>query len=370
MMMMKSNRCSKMAGTFLILALSAAIAVVSGCGQSGAQRQHPHSAMAASVHQQWAGRLAGTWERVDNEDDVYEASGAPLLKIDAKNFHEAWSDGTTRDSRWVVVQDDRDVVHLALEAKDRAPEVWRLYLYSPQELTAFAPGLPPATYKRTGTEHAELSVAMQEANKAQASRTHVAPQEATPPLPPPSEGQTRAASTHATTDPAPPTQEVPASKASDHTEKSRGPKTSEGKQGKKPSHYELEAIFQKIQHIHDTMTPADRALGERLLIGTWDLTQESLDAANAMRADGVELFEGVVLSFGARQRLSMIWKTANDTLSNGLAWEIEGMYGPELRVILRESGQGPNRERMKFLSADHFILDPGGEDLHFERRIQ
>lgn len=368
MMKMIPNRCSKTAATCLVLALSAAIALMSGCGQSGAHRQHAHSAMAASVHQQWAGRLAGTWVRVDNQDDVYEASGAPTLKINATNFHEAWSDGTTRDSRWIVVQDDRDVVHIALEAKDRAPEVWRLYLYSPQELTAFALGLPPATYKRRGTEHVELSTQMQAAKQAQVSSAQEEPQQATPPLPPPSEGEPLRVATDANSTGATPHAQV--SQASNRVETAPQEQHVDETPRKKPSHQELEAIFQQIQHIHDTMTPADRALGERLLIGTWDLTQESLTAVNAMRGNGVALFEGAVLNFGARQRLSMIWKTATDTLSDGLRWEIEGMYGPELRVILSESGQQPSRERMKFLSADHFILDPGGANLHFERRTQ
>lgn len=116
------------------------------------------------------------------------------------------------------------------------------------------------------------------------------------------------------------------------------------------------------------MTAEDRTLGERLLRGTWDLTPTSLEQINEHAAENGIKLEGAVLKFGEQDRLSMIWKTAHETLSNGAMWTIEGMYGTELRVILTEPYQEPNRERLQFLDVDHFVLDPGGEHMIFERR--
>lgn len=382
MSMMRLSRWREKSPVVLVWVLGTALLMMAGCGQRGAQRQQNLSAMGSSIHQEWTNRLQGDWERVDNQDDVYEATGAPIIRINKENFHQGWSDGTTLDSRWLIVQDDRDVVHIALESKDRAPEIWRLYLYSPQELTVFAPGLPPATYKRRGVQRSELSVPMQDAKQRQArsiedgrwqqdgqvvqtlsEQNDAAEHNGAPDTSQESSVHYAAASDAAESDAA----ESDAANQNEGGQENHAQKE-EGE--KRPNHRELEAIFKKIQHIQDSMTPAERALGERLLLGTWDLTEESLKEANEMRGDDFVPLEGAVLTFGPRQRLSMIWKTANDIVSNGVIWEIEGMYGPELRVILTEQGEGPTRERMQFLDVDHFVLDPNGANMRFERRAQ
>lgn len=368
MTMTNSNRW-RTAAALLTLTLSTILLMASGCGQSGAQRQQSHAAMGASIHQEWANRMQGAWERIDNQDDAYEASGAPTLRINKDTFHQAWSDGTARDSRWYVVHEDKDVVHIALESKDRAQEIWRIYLYSPQEMTAFAPGLPPATYKRRGVERSELSIPMQAESErhARSMQKETSQQDGQLIQTLSEEGEVLGESDTPQESSA---LQASTSHAPSNAQQSEKPRTTENAGGKRPSHHELEAIFQRIQHIQDAMTPADRELGERLLLGTWDLTDASLEEANAMRGDDYVPLEGAVLSFGPRQRLSMIWKTATDTVSNGLVWEIEGMYGLELRVILTEPNEGPTRERMQFLDVDHFVLDPEGANMRFERRAQ
>lgn len=371
------NPWTKAAAFSLLLVLSAGLLVTASCAQRGAQ-QRP-AAMASQAQQHWAKRLHGAWTRIQSKDDVYEATGAPTLRIDEKNFHEAWSDGRTRDSRWYVAQSDKDVVHIAVQVKGRAPEIWRLYLYTPQELVVFAPGLPPATYKRRGVETGELSpqsqVAQSQAVQSQAPQTlqDEMQREAAQALQSPDgakDTHTAApASAHTPEEQAAIDRaaEANAAAAAERAETSPEPAPSKAPRNKRA---ELEAIYQEIQRVQDAMTPEERVLGERLLIGTWDLTEAAIEEVNSRGEPGGVQFEGIVLKFSARERLSMIWKTVEETLSNGLYWRIEGMYGPELRVILTEPGleDVASRERLQFLDVDHFILDPQGQNLRFERR--
>lgn len=363
----------------LILALLGfALVGAQACGprQGGnaaynAQGQHP-------AHGEWARRLQGTWQRVDGQNDPYEAGGASQLRIDDQRIEQGYRDGRQEENRWAAVQADKDVVHVAVQMPNKSAEVWRLYLYSPQELVVFAPGLPPATYRRGGAEDAELSPQTQQANsgasasssqeqmkrEAQELLGHApddAPQENAPnvqhldPEDLPDSIDPDALATEAPSAP---------------TSTAQSAQPLEIQHDGKPSPEELRAIYQQIQSVQDTMSDEDRALGERLLRGAWELTDESIEQVNHYAGENGVEFTGIVLKFGDQDRLSMVWKTVDETLSNGATWSIEGMYGAELRVILTEPNQEPNRERLEFVDANHFILDPGGEHMIFERRAQ
>lgn len=359
----------------LLVVFGLASALTLGCGPRqganapyNAQGQHP-------AHQEWARRLQGDWQRIDGKNDPYEAGGASKLRIDDKTIQQAYRDGQSEEHRWATVQTDKDVVHVALQMPNKSAEVWRLYLYSPQELVVFAPGLPPATYRRGGVETQELSPDMQEKERGASSQEQMQREAQellghTPDKPaedPASKVQ------HLDADDLPESFDQAALSAAEETSaptssaRSNEPLEIHSPRGK-PSTEELRAIYQKIQQVHDTMSAEDRELGERLLMGSWDLSEESIANVNEGAGEhGVE-FEGIVLKFSEQDRLSMVWKTREETLSNGATWSIEGMYGAELRVILTEPNQEPNRERLEFIDVHHFILDPGGEHMIFERR--
>lgn len=347
---------------WLVAAFVLGLLFTTSCHRPAAQTRAYDQHATSPMHQQWARRLSGNWQRIDGQSDTYEATGAPTLRFDDKYMHHAWSDGQTLDTRWAAVQADQDVVHVAIQMPNRSAEIWRLYLYTPQELVVFAPGLPPATYRRGGSETAEMSLQTQSSHASAASSAQTAEEQlreeaqellGLAPDPPsaPSNAQTPRAPEPLPQNP----QSSPPPPSSSHVRH-------------RPSSQELQAIYERIQALHHAMTDEDRRLGERLLMGTWELTSDSLQQVNAHAGQEGVAFEGIVLKFGEQERLSMIWKTRDETVSNGALWSIEGMYGTELRVILAEPNQAPNRERMQFIDVDHFVLDPEGERMIFERR--
>lgn len=343
----------------MFLAVIVAGLLAASCHRPAAQTRAYDQHASSPAHQQWARRLQGDWTRIDGQKDIYEATGAPRLRIDDKNIHHAWSDGKTLDTRWAAVQADKDVVHVAVQMPNRSAEIWRLYLYTPQELVVFAPGLPPATYQRAGSESVEMSRQTQHA-QSEPTRAQTAQQEM--------EQEARELLGLSDPDETPNAHTPPPAAQAPRSADAQEPPRAQTTLVRRPTPEELQAIYQRIQAVHHAMTDEDRRLGERLLLGTWELSAASLQEINARSSQDGIIFEGIVLRFGEQERLSMIWKTEDETVSNGAHWSIEGMYGAELRVILAEPNQEPNRERMQFLDVDRFVLDPEGERMIFERR--
>lgn len=130
-----------------------------------------------------------------------------------------------------------------------------------------------------------------------------------------------------------------------------------------PTHEEL---VRQVRSVSVTLGHFDRALGERLVIGRWMLAEESLEYLRTN--EEMRAIQRVILRFESTGRMTMRMEYLESRVVAHRQWTLEGMYGPEVRVILRTQDQPAQRERLLFLHVDRFLMfSPQGEALIFER---
>lgn len=127
-------------------------------------------------------------------------------------------------------------------------------------------------------------------------------------------------------------------------------------------------LFRQARSVGVAFDTNERRLGERLLVGRWQLSDDSRDALNDARGDAPPLTT-MTLRFDANGNIAMLMELGEDRFLDRGRWQLEGMYGAEVRVIVTSDVASPRRERMLFLHIDRLILSPQDEALIFERRM-
>ena len=126
-------------------------------------------------------------------------------------------------------------------------------------------------------------------------------------------------------------------------------------------------LSRQVRSVGVAFDNSARRLGERLLIGRWQLSPESRAALNDQRGDAPPLTT-MTLRFDVNGNIAMLMELGEDRYLDRGRWQLEGMYGAEVRVIVTSDDASARRERMLFLHIDRFILSPQDEALIFERR--
>lgn len=336
-------------GYALLILLSAAL--MSGCAvpkprqQQAAEQELYQSLVSAQqrAQQVWSQRLAGTWLRTDGGGDHF-AAAAHTLHFDGATLQEQWLDATERSGAWALLDATHEVIHLERFDAEFEPQVWRIFLSSGDELTLFRPGHLAQNYVRS----------MPDGQGAAPKRGDMA---STP-------VRDGAAASGMTA-------EHPAAEPSrdvlSHEETGQEdiePWTEE--ELRKHGAPTLEELRRQMRSVDVAVGNSDRKLGERLLIGSWKLTEISRERLNT-GVPAAQHLESVTLRFDQGGSVTMVTRFADGSSEERGVWRLEGMYGPELRVILSLVGSSARRERMLFLDIDRFVLSPQDGALGFER---
>lgn len=277
----------------------------------------------------WTARLQSRWVREDLEGET-PASPAHELRFDDHTLLEVWTDGTQREGQWTLRDASPDVIHLLLDSETFDTQLWRIFLPDEDELVLFMPGHEPCTYYREGSApfYAALGKERREAaTESSSTSTAEAARQANPSLPYADEDEKEVEALH---------------------ERLGAPTQA--------------ALERQMRSVNVAISHPNKKLGERLIIGRWSLSNESLE-----NLDNSGALEGLTLYFGPSGAVHMETALAGDLTTEGGVWRLEGMYGPEVRVILTLTGSSSRRERMLFLDIDRFVLSPQDEALIFER---